>query len=177
MTSLTERPTFQDTPEAFAPHLRPASDSYSRVDDPSLNELHVWQLALRSFFNLRNHSLSEAERAEIISRDFAPELKIVNQVLRRSLLLSLNCTSDPPPASFELDEPTPFEGISLNAASRDSSTQEDNSPLVPLINALSDLCRMCESVLSAKVDFQVWTSVEQIVRRELEHSQFIEQLE
>lgn len=176
-TSLTERPTFPDTPEAFAPYLRPARESYLSVDDSSLNELHIWQLALRSFFNLRNHPLSDAERAEISSRDFAPELKIVNQVLRRSLLLSLNCTSDPPPASFEMDEAAPFEGISLNAAARDSSTQEDNSPLVPLINALSDLCRMCEGVLTAKVDFQVWTSVEQIVRRELEHSQFIEQLE
>jgi hypothetical protein len=142
-----------------------------------LNELHIWQLALRSFFNLRNHSLSDAEKADIISRDFAPELKIVSQVLRRSLLLSLNCTSDPRPASFEMDEANAFDNLSASAVARDSSTREDHSPLIPLINALSDLCRMCESVLSSKVDFQAWTSVEQIVRRELGHSKLIEQLE
>lgn len=177
MTSLTERTILQGAPEAFAPHLRRVSESRSSVDDSSLNELHILQLALRSFFNLRNHSLSDAERAEIATHDFAPELKIVNQLLRRSLLLSLNCTSNPPHASFEMEEAAVFDDISLNAVARDSSTQEDNSPLVPLINTLSDLCRMCESVLTAKVDFQVWTSVEQMVKREFEQSQFIEQLE
>ncbi|HEY0100050.1 MAG TPA: hypothetical protein VGB76_13960 [Pyrinomonadaceae bacterium] len=177
MTSLAERTTLQGTPEAFAPPLRRASDNRASVDDSSLNELHIWQLALRSFFNLRNHSLSDAERAEIVAHDFSPELKIVNQVLRRSLLLSLNCTSGATHASFEMEETAPFEDISLHAVPRGATTQEDNSPLVPLINTLSDLCRMCESVPSVKVDFQVWSSVEQMVRRELEHSPFIEQLE
>ena len=141
-----------------------------------MNELHIWQLALRSFFNLRNHSLSDTERAEIISRDFSPELKIVGQVLRRSLLLSLNCISGAPPASFEMDEATAFDNISSRAA-HDLPGREDNSPLVPLINTLGDLCRMCESMSSAKVDFQVWGSVEQVLRRELERSPFIEQHE
>src|SRR4028119_774818 len=144
--------------------------------DSSLLELHIWQLALRSFFNLRNHSLSDTERAEIISRDFSPELKIVGQVLRRSLLLSLNCISGAPPASFEMDEATAFDNISSRAA-HDLPGREDNSPLVPLINTLGDLCRMCESMSSAKVDFQVWGSVEQVLRRELERSPFIEQHE
>jgi hypothetical protein len=176
MTSLTERTTLQGINETFAPHPQRASENRASVDDSSLNELHIWQLALRSFFNLRNHSLSDTERAEIVSRDFSPELKIVSQVLRRSLLLSLNCTSDEPPASFDMDEAAAFDNISLNAA-HDTSNEEDHSPLVPLINALSDLCRMCESVLPAKIDFQLWTSIEQIVRRELDYSRFIEQLE
>lgn len=177
ITSPTERATLQGTTETFAPHLQRAREHHFSINDSSLNELHIWQLALRSFFNLRNHSLSDAERAEIISRDFSPELKIVGQVLRRSLLLSLNCTSDALPASFEIDEAAPFADISLSSAARDSSTQEDNSPLVPLIIALGDLCCMCESMLSARIDFQVWTSVEQIVRRELERTRLIEQLE
>jgi hypothetical protein len=75
--------------------------------DSSLLELHIWQLALRSFFNLRNHSLSDAEKAEIISRDFSPEVRIVGQVLKRSLLLSLNCTPEKSSASFELEEAEP----------------------------------------------------------------------
>jgi hypothetical protein len=177
MTTLTDRTTLQSTTDTFPPHLQRASEKRASVDDSSLSELHIWQLALRSFFNLSNHSLSDAERAEIVSRDFSPELKIVRQVLRRSLLLSLNCTADEPPASFEMDDSNAFDNISLNAAAPDALTQEEHSPLVPLINALSDLCRMCESALSAKVDFQMWASVEQIVRRELEHSQFIDLLE
>lgn len=176
-TTLNDLTTLQSAPEPFASPLQRASESYSSVDDASLNELHIWQLALRSFFNLRNHSLSDAERADIIARDFSPELKIVSQVLRRSLLLGLNCTTDPPPASFEMDEANSFDDIPLSAVERDSPTQEDNSPLIHLINALSDLCRMCESVSSGKVDLQVWTGVEKIVRRELEHTRFIEQLE
>lgn len=176
ITSFTDETTLQGTPEPFAPHLRLASESYSGVNDSSLNELYIWQLALRSFFNLRNHSLSDAERAEIISRDFSPELKIVTQVLRRSLLLSLNCATDPPPASFEMDEATALDNIS-STAPRDTLIQDVNSPLIPLINTLSDLCRMCESLLTARIDFQVWASVEQTVRRELERSKFIGQLE
>lgn len=144
--------------------------------DSSLLELHIWQLALRSFFNLRNHSLSDAERAEIVTRDFSPELRIVGQALKRSLLLSLNCTPEKPPASFELDEANTFDAIPLTAAAI-SPTQASASLLTPLINTLGDLCDVCDNALSSNVDFQVWTCVERIVRGELAQSQFIKQLE
>jgi hypothetical protein len=144
--------------------------------DASLLELHIWQLALRSFFNLRNHSLSDAERADIISRDFSPELRIVGQALKRSLLLSLNCTPEKSPASFDLDEANAFDAISLNA-SGDSPAQASASPLTLLIDTLGELCDMCDGALASKVDFQVWGSVERIVKGELAQSQFIRQLE
>ena len=144
--------------------------------DSSLLELHTWQLALRSFFNLRNHSLSDAEMAEIVSRDFSPELRIVGQALKRSLLLSLNCTPEKSPASFELDEANTFDSMSLSG-SGDSPAQAAASPLTPLINTLSELCDMCDSALSSNVDFQVWTCIERIVSGELAQSQFIKQLE
>jgi hypothetical protein len=144
--------------------------------DSSLLELNIWQLAIRSFFNLRNHSLSDAEKAEIISRDFSPELRIVAQALKRGLLLSLNCTPEKPTASFESGEANAFDAMSLNA-SDDSPTQAVASPLAPLINTLSELCDTCDSALSSRVDFQVWTCVERMVRGELAQSQFIKQLE
>lgn len=145
--------------------------------DSSLIELHIWQLALRSFFNLRNHPLSDAERAEISARDFASELDIVRQALRRSLLLSLSCVSEERPASFALDEASVFDAISLNADTAADSPAQAASPLTPLINTLGDLCDTCDGALSSKVDFQVWSCVERIVKGDLGRSRFIKQLE
>jgi hypothetical protein len=165
----------QDTPEHFRSDVQTRERCPVNIDS-SLLELHIWQRALRSFFNLRNHSLSDAERAEIISRDFSPEVRIVGQVLKRSLLLSLNCTPEKPSASFDLEEANAFDAMSLNPSAA-SPTQAAASPLNPLINTLGELCDVCDSALSSKVDFQVWTCVERIVRGELAQSQFIKQLE
>ncbi|MDX6271416.1 MAG: hypothetical protein QOD28_2639 [Acidobacteriota bacterium] len=175
LTNSAVRTTHHGTPEHFLSPAHTRERSPASVDS-SLLELNIWQLALRSFFNLRNHSLGDAERAEILSRDFAPELRIVGQTLRRGLLLSLNCTPEKSPASFELDEANAFDAISLSA-SGDSATQAAASPLTPLIETLGELCDVCECALSSKVDFRVWTCVERIVRRELAQSQFIKQLE
>jgi len=175
LSSLSDRTTLHDAPETFAP-LSHTSESCSGLDESSLRELHIWQLALRSFFNLRNHPLTDAERAEIISRDFSPELRIVQQVLRRSLLLSLNCTPESPLTSFDADQAMSFEDISLCAA-KDLSNKADNPTLIPLINMLSEQSRMCDSLLTTKVDFPIWTRVEGQVRREFEQSQVIKQLE
>jgi hypothetical protein len=89
------------------------NESRFGLDEPSLRELHIWQLALRSFFNLRNHPLTDTEKAEIASRDFSPELRIVQGVLRRGLLLSLSCTSEPIHTSFDADETISFESVSF----------------------------------------------------------------
>ncbi|HLL71295.1 MAG TPA: hypothetical protein VK363_07680 [Pyrinomonadaceae bacterium] len=176
-TNLTGGTILQAAPEPFNAPLERAGEVRAAGDDSSLIELHIWQLALRSFFNLRNHSLSDAERAEIISRDFSPELRIAGQVLRRCLLFSLNCTPEPSHASFETNESGAFDALP-SGAPRDSSFQVDNTALVPLINTFGELCCMCENMLlSAKVDYQAWTSVARIVRRELERSPFIKQLE
>ncbi|HYP01276.1 MAG TPA: hypothetical protein VER76_13880 [Pyrinomonadaceae bacterium] len=177
LTNSTGGTILHGTPTSLVSPVQRAGDGHSLGDDPGLLELHTWQLALRSFFNLRNHSLSDAERAEIISRDFSPELRIAGQVLRRCLLLGLNCTPEPlPSASFETDEADAFESIALGAP-RDSSAQADDSSLVPLINTFGELCCLCESALSPKVDYQVWTSIGRIVKAGLEQSPFIRQLE
>jgi len=152
------------------------NESRSGLDEPSLRELYIWQLALRSFFNLRNHPLTDTEKADIVSRDFSPELRIVQQVLRRGLLLSLSCTSEPTPTSFDEDESISFEALSLCAAN-DSATKTDNLTLIPLINILSEQSRIYESLLLTKVDFHVWTSVQRQIRCEFEQSQVVRQVE
>jgi hypothetical protein len=171
----TQKMPLHGTHEHFQPQVN-MRERYPASVDASLLELHVWQLAIRSFFNLRNHSLSDAEPAEFISRDFSPELEIVGQALRRSLLLSLNCMPEHSPASFELDQTDGFDAISLGDAG-DSPAQAAASPLRTLINTLGELCDTCDSALSSKVDFRVWTCVERIVRGDLARSQFIKQLE
>ncbi len=175
ITSLPDWKTLPGAPECFTPtsHL---NESRFGLDEPSLRELHIWQLALRSFFNLRNHPLTDTEKAEIASRDFSPELRIVQGVLRRGLLLSLSCTSEPIHTSFDADETISFESVSLCAA-HDLSLKADNLTLIPLINLLSEQSRICESLLPTKVDFHVWTSVERQMGREFQRSQVIRQLE
>jgi hypothetical protein len=175
LTDSAVRTTLHGTPEHFQPHVQMRQRSPVNIDS-SLLELHIWQLALRSFFNLRNHSLSDAEKAEIISRDFSPEVRIVGQALKRSLLLSLNCTPEKSAASFDLEEASAFDAMSLNAPG-DSHAQMSASAITPLVNTLGELCDVCDSALSAKVDFQVWTCVERLVKGELAQSQFIRQLE
>lgn len=175
LTSAAVQTAIHDTPEHFRSDAQTRERSPVSIDS-SLLELHIWQLALRSFFNLGNHSLSDAERAEIISRDFSPEVRIVGQVLKRSLLLSLNCIPEKPSASFDPEETNAFDAMSLNPSAA-SPTQAAASPLNPLINTLGELCDVCDSALSSKVDFQVWACVERIVKGELAQSQFIRQLE
>jgi hypothetical protein len=145
--------------------------------DSSLLELHIWQQALHSVFNLRNHPLSDAERAEIITRDFSPELRVVGQALRRSLLLSLNCTPEHAPASFDLEEADGFDAMSPTDAGDTAVILAAPSTLALLINTLSELCDTCDSALSAKVDFQMWTCIERIVRGDLARLEFVKQLE
>lgn len=175
LTSSAVQMAIQDTPEHFRSDAQMRERSHVGIDS-SLLELHIWQLALRSFFNPRNHSLSEAERAEIISRDFSPEVRIAGQVLKRCLLLSLNCTPEKPHAPFDLEVANAFDAISLNLSTA-SPAQAPASPLNPLINTLGELCDLCDRALSSKVDFQAWTCIERIVRGELARSQFIKQLE
>jgi hypothetical protein len=174
LTNSAAQMTLQGTPVHFQPPVQ-VRERVALSVDSSLLELHIWQLALRSFFNLRNHSLSDAEKAEIISRDFSPELRILGQALKRSLLLGLSCSAEKPQI-FELDESSAFDAMSLNVAG-DSPAQATASPLTPLINTLGDLCDMCDSTMSSKVDFQAWTCIERIVKGELSQSQFIKQLE
>jgi hypothetical protein len=65
LTATASQTAIHDTPGHFRSDVQTRERSSVSIDS-SLIELHIWQLALRSFFNLRNHSLSEAEKAEII---------------------------------------------------------------------------------------------------------------
>ena len=177
LINSSEQVALQNTHDPFASPVRARESNSAASLDSSLLEISTWHLALSSFFNLHNHSLSEEERADIISRDFSPEVKIVGQVLRRCLLLSLNCTPETSPQVFDFDEATAFDTVATDAAHDLSSQSIAGRPLPPLTDILSELCCVCEIALGAKIDFQVWNGVERSVRLELEQSQFIKQLE
>ena len=151
------------------------ADSSPR-DGSSSCELGIWLIALRSFFNLNNHPFSDAERAELISRDFSNELGIVRQVLRHGLLLSLNYAPDQDASRGDSYDADAYLTATLSLA-RDPSTQASDASAASLSNTLSDLCELSEVLLSSKVDFQVWTNFERVVTQTLEQSQAVRHLE
>lgn len=75
--------------EDGAPFIEPPQDERrSEFRSPHVRrELGVWLRALSSYSDLRNHPLSESERAAICSRDFTPEARIMRQTLAETLRL------------------------------------------------------------------------------------------
>lgn len=174
-TDLTNPATLKGILEPLETRLQ-ARENSSLGDNPGLLELGVLQLALRSYFNLRNHPLSDTERAEIISRDFSAELCIVQQALKRCLLLCLNYTPETASSTFVAYETQAAFGLS-SSASRESSTEVDASSLLTLSQTLSELSRMSDTWLSSRVGFQAWTNCEKIIRQGLESSPLLKHLE
>ena len=175
LRNLTDPTTLEGTIEPLESQLQ-AGESSPVKDNPSLLELGIWQLALRSFFNLRNHPLSEGERAEITARDFSAELKIVQQALRRCLLLCLNYLPEPASSTFEAYEAQTAANFTAGS-SGETAPQIDNSSLLNLSQTLSDLCRMSDTWLASEVNFQAWTNCEKIVRQGMEQSPLLRHLE
>ena len=60
-----------------------------RAHDGRAGELGAWLCALQSFSRLQNHPLSEAEREQIMARDFAGEVRVARSVLLRCARLAL----------------------------------------------------------------------------------------
>ncbi len=48
----------------------------------SLFGLETWLKGIRSFFNLENIPLTEAEKSQLLMRSFAPEIRVVRQALQ-----------------------------------------------------------------------------------------------
>jgi len=55
----------------------------------TLFELETWLRGLRAFFNVRHLPLSDSERAGLVARSFAPEIRIAKTVLQLSESLSI----------------------------------------------------------------------------------------
>lgn len=138
---------------------------------PGESELEIWMRALRSFFNLRNHSLTDTERAEIATRDFLPEMQIVHQTLVQGLHLTHELMQRrTAQLSFDDDD----LGESLNDFSVDDFSSDESmnaAHMVALVDTLNDAVAVCENLLATRVNCNGWTSFGRMIERELESAE------
>lgn len=126
----------QPRPDARAPD--------SRAGAEQAGGLHAWLAALASFFDLRNHPLSDTELAELGARNFANEAAVAQQVLRHCLSLG------------------------LRAAPEGDTEQRGASTHGELLASLADLCAVCDSLVeSRRVGLGAWESFAGVASREL----------
>lgn len=136
------------------------------VDELSpARELAVWLRALRSFFDLADHPLTDAERASIPDRSFKCETAVVRDVLVRCLHLLGTVARGAVPAESD-EEPTAH-------AARESAPAFAGvkSSLGDLSDVLRDACGLAESLLESNaVAFPAWSGLGGVVERELRRS-------
>ena len=128
-------------------------------------ELGLWLRALRSFFDLENLPLNEAERASILKRDFTCEVAVTHAILLRCLGLIGKLTQHEPanevfdgadaPAAAPLEGELPGDGLGAS---------------LPALNeALGDASLIGDGLLGApSVRFGGWAGLRSMLARELE---------
>jgi hypothetical protein len=133
-------------------------------------ELEMWMRALGSFFNLRNHPLSEAERNAIDERDFLPEMQIVHQTLVESLHLTHALLHRRRDDSI-LDE-ADFKSVPLAQAAHGFASDENFNALnlTALAETLNDAIAVCETLLVARIGYLGWMSFGRMIARELKEN-------
>ncbi len=132
---------------------------------PNGPELGLWLHALRSFFNLANHPLDETERAELLNRDFTPEMRIAQQTLRRCLRLLLSLQTDTTAAGRNA-QPT---SASDSTPAKMEEFGSETDAAVHLLEVLGDGHGLCEALLAARhVSFHAWGSLGRLLAREMD---------
>ena len=165
-TNFVEAFTESRSGEEESPRARVLGDEQ---DAPSgtlrSHELDMWLRALRSFFDTRNHPLTEAERTEILTRDFSNETRIALGVLLRSSQLIAGLTGESAGPLGEADG----DGVSSLTEPGGAIFPDvtDNS-LVELAEAVGDAytvgCALCEL---RSLNFKAWASFGRILEHEL----------
>jgi len=148
------------------PDAEVASDQSTTPSQAKERELGLRLLALSSFFNLRNHSLSDLERESLADRDFSEEVIIAEHNLRRCLRLVVNISID------EQGAPVVFTPPSMKIGRLEGMLPAQTPHLRPAFNELSemldDLANLCAALLQApQVKFQAWASLGNLLGREL----------
>ncbi len=110
------------------------------VSHPGVRELFTWLRALRSFFNVRNHALTESERTEILARNFKYEDLIVRESMRHCLELLVGL-------SDRLANPQENETM-FTSRSVAPLTLMDDEDMAPVPKRNDDSLEPCESLRS-----------------------------
>lgn len=132
----------------------------------------MWLRALRSFFNVANHPLTDAERAGIGERSFKCETGVARDALVRCLhLLSTLTRGNAPPGltgegdAAPVHDPTAHAPVVLGLVDAQDS-------LGDLGEVFKDVCRLSDALLeSSSVGFVAWLSLGSVLERELRRSE------
>ncbi|HYO62318.1 MAG TPA: hypothetical protein VER08_01550 [Pyrinomonadaceae bacterium] len=116
-------------------------------------ELGVWLCALESFFRLRNHPLSEAEREELPARDFSGETRVAQAALLRCSQLA-----------YGLDAASAFDNVAPGEQRDDGA-----SPATALRETCRDTWTAAQSLLKGgAVGLHEWANLGRVLSREFE---------
>jgi hypothetical protein len=131
----------------------------------------MWLCALDSFFNTRNHPLTEMERAGILTRDFTNETRIAQGALLRCLQLIAGLTSQDTHALGGGVKDSGLGGVASFLTEGGSSSVCTDEALDELAEVISDASALCNALLvSRMVSFHAWGSLGKVLKRELERS-------
>jgi hypothetical protein len=143
------------------------------LNDPKL-ELGMWLMALRSYFQVHNQPFPEGDHSGAFTHNWKSEIKVVCRCLLRASQLAVRLVHD------NEHQDTVFgisdEFSSLNALLVDSEETRDfdhetTRSLIELAEVMSDLVVTCEALSETRtINFQTWTSIGNILTRELERS-------
>lgn len=165
---MTETPLLEST---HRPGLTQEPAERGGEVDPRLREFCLWLHALRSFFNVRNHPLTEADRADLPARDFRNEALIAQGVLRRSAQLISGALGDEPPAVYQDagDFKAPDGFAAAGPSGGDNLPAESALLLATLSEPLGDVCALVGALLEApSLAFDAWASLGSVFARQLE---------
>jgi hypothetical protein len=136
-------------------------------------ELGLWLRALRSFFDLENLPLNEAERSSILKRDFTCEVAVTRAVMLRCLgLIGKLAQHEPAPDAFGVGDAPAREPAALFGGDGELSNDGVGATLPALNEALNDGCLVGDGLLgAAPVRFGGWSGMRGMLARELERSE------
>jgi hypothetical protein len=152
-----------------------------------IDELDARLRGLRSFFNPHNHPFhSDQERAQIVTRNWKPELQIAGQTFLRSARLVFDLARNNTTNLFndelsinqpdELENSNGFLSSEADAAAMETINASETS-LIALADSLTDAQVLCDALCREKsVDLQTWASIGRIFSRELNGSEAFQKI-
>src|SRR5437867_9478242 len=144
-------------------------------------ELEAWLRGLRAFFDIRHLPLTEAERANLVSRSFSPEIRIVHRTLLHIERTSNALLSVGQPQKLDFEafvEAQLRKGARLDL--RASQAVEQPTPLDSLshfLEFLNDLRMLVQAVKDVPdQSYPVFLSIGRRFQRDLRDCRYIDML-
>jgi len=175
----------QNNSDNFQANNFTTSDSVEKsnmveLNDPKL-ELGMWLMAIRGYFKPQNQAVPEGDYSSSYSHNWKNEVKILHRCLLRASQLSLRLihSTEEQKSLFATADDFPSFSSLLETSEEEVKEidYESARALLVLSEAVNDLVLICEIALEARfVGFQTWTSLGNILRRELERSSVAKKL-